>query len=154
MGRTVDPTVAKTILQHLRGQDLHKAWVQNGSPGTWGNVQRRAQQAASAAPSQQQQPAPQPRLQTGGAPSSFSRSARARQPPASPTAPRPPRVASACRHPRLPLPPGGDRGWSFAGPAALGRYLERDYLHGMGSAQRGGMHTGDGRCSGADMSDD
>ena len=46
MGRTADPAVAKVLLQHLRGQDLHEAWVQNGSPGTWGNVQRRAQQAA------------------------------------------------------------------------------------------------------------
>jgi hypothetical protein len=52
MGRTADPAVAKVLLQHLRGQDLHAAWVANGSPGSWGNVQRRAKQAQAAAPAE------------------------------------------------------------------------------------------------------
>jgi hypothetical protein len=46
MGRTVDPAVAKTILQYLRGQDLYEAWVQNGSPGSWGNLRPRVRRAA------------------------------------------------------------------------------------------------------------
>ena len=60
MGRTADPAVARTILQHLRGQDLHEAWVQNGKPGTWENMQRRGKAAMKAQPpqpAQQQQPA-------------------------------------------------------------------------------------------------
>ena len=34
MGRTADPATARTILQYLRGQELHEAWVQKGKPGT------------------------------------------------------------------------------------------------------------------------
>ena len=49
MGRTVDPGVAKTILQYLRSQDLHEAWVSNRRPGTWRNVQRAATKAREAA---------------------------------------------------------------------------------------------------------
>ena len=50
MGATADPRTARTIVQFLRGQDLHEAWVENGSPGTWGNVLRRAKAAAQGAP--------------------------------------------------------------------------------------------------------
>jgi hypothetical protein len=59
MGRTVDPATAKTILQHLRGQDLRQAWAENGKPGTWGNVARRAK-AAVEMQQASQQPVQQP----------------------------------------------------------------------------------------------
>ena len=52
--------VAKTILQYLRSQDLHEAWVSNGKPGTWANVLRRANKAREAARRKTKAAAPPP----------------------------------------------------------------------------------------------
>ena len=49
MGRKEATAVAKTIKQAVLGQDLKAAWIANGKPGTWGNVQRRAKAAVKAA---------------------------------------------------------------------------------------------------------
>ena len=41
MGRVEDPQIAKVFKMADRSNDLYQAWVDGGSPGTWGNVQRR-----------------------------------------------------------------------------------------------------------------
>ena len=59
-GRTTGPGVAQTILQHLRGQNLYAAWVDNGKPGEWRNVQRAARKAHAAARPKSKAAAPPP----------------------------------------------------------------------------------------------
>ena len=54
MVMTHDPEVVKVYRVAVETDDLHKAWIDGGQPGTWKNVQRgfvawRAKQPSSAA---------------------------------------------------------------------------------------------------------
>jgi hypothetical protein len=108
MGRIADAGVTKTIVAHVRGQPLHAAWVDNGKPGSWKNVLRRAKAAVAANAAkaagdaaQQQQAAPQtaPRGKKAAAGGSS-------------------RGAAASKKTAHPLPLQRGRGW-------LGRWRDR-----------------------------
>jgi hypothetical protein len=49
MGRVEDPKIVQIFKMVDRSNDLYQAWVDGGSPGTWGNVQRRYKERAKQA---------------------------------------------------------------------------------------------------------